>query len=187
MKILLIDNGTSYLEELKKLLISYEIDVRKWNKAGFENIEQYDLVILSGGHTCSIVNHEDIYNAEINFIKNCRKPLIGICLGCELIAYAFGARLKKLDCKERGPLLIKFLDEKSGTKEIDSVHVFENHRWAIQDLSDDLVGLAKSRDGFEIIKHKNLPIYGLQFHPEIDGERDDGKEVFMELLEKLCA
>ena len=128
-----------------------------------------------------------VVEIEINFIKNCRKPLIGICLGCELIAYAFGARLKKLDCKERGPLLIKFLDEKSGTKEIDSVHVFENHRWAIQDLSDALVGLAKSRDGFVIIKHKNLPIYGLQFHPEIDGERDDGKEVFMELLEKLCA
>jgi carbamoylphosphate synthase small subunit len=44
------------------------------------------------------------------------------------------------------------------------------------------VGLANSIEGIEIIKHKDKPIYGFQFHPEMFPNLSDGDELFANIV-----
>jgi GMP synthase (glutamine-hydrolysing) len=184
MKILLFDNGTKYLPELNKLLKEIgEIIVTKNTDDLFS--KEVDLVVLSGGHHHYINKNPEAYQEEIRFIKNSNKPIIGICLGAELIAYAFGGKLDFLKIRNKGIYKIEVLEKNYMFGNINKFNVYKNHRLAITSLSKNLIGLAKSKSGFEVIKHKNKPTYGFQFHPEMFESKTYGDEVFENLFNYL--
>lgn len=65
------------------------------------------------------------------------------------------------------------------------IPVFESHRFAIEKISNVIEALATSDHGIEMIKHKDKPIYGLQFHPESFIDKTQGDEIFLKILENL--
>jgi putative intracellular protease/amidase len=60
---------------------------------------KYDLIILSGGTNMTLLKNLPKLRKEITMIKRTSKPIIGICLGFQLIAFAFGSKLKKREEK----------------------------------------------------------------------------------------
>lgn len=182
MSVLLIDNGTTLLDKLKKLIPGEEV-VKVWNE--FEgDARGHELAILSGGSQIELVGNEEKFEKEFQFIKNSRIPIIGICFGCELLAVAFGGTLKKLGNKHKGIKEISLTDtEHFGSKSL--ISVFENHSWIIDVLPSEFEVLAESTDGPEAIKHKKRPIYGLQFHPENFVDKTEGDELFLNLLQAI--
>jgi GMP synthase-like glutamine amidotransferase len=182
MNITIINNGTSYLGELHELLENHNVTIRSWNN-GFHLEPSTDLIILTGGHHISIVKNTHFYQRELEFISRYTKPLLGICLGAELLAYAHNAKLKRLEEKEHGIFTIEKLHNDELFNGVDKFGVYENHRWVISNLSQNLVGLAKSANGYEIIKHKHLPLYGFQFHPEMMVDKTCGTQLFSNFLQ----
>lgn len=182
-KILIIDNGTSYLKDLERLLSSFSVHTVPYNHT--QDTALYDLTILSGGHSFSVLDHENLYKNELKTIRTSRKPIIGICLGFELIAYAFGGSLKRMETKENRIISLELLRKNRMFNNISNLEVYENHRWVVEDLGYDLEGLAKSKDGYEVIRHKNRPIYGFQFHPEKCVNRTCGDEIFRNLMQEI--
>jgi GMP synthase (glutamine-hydrolysing) len=180
MRILLIDNGTTLLNKLKQLIPGDEI-VHTYDDFD-KDTNNFDLVILSGGSKYQLVRNENVFEREINFIRNTTKPVIGICFGYELITLAFGATLKELPENKKGIYEIEIIDEDLGTRKI---KVFESHRWVVDRLPGVFDVLAISEDGPEIIKHKEKFIYGLQFHPENFTEETEGDELFLKLLSQF--
>lgn len=180
---LIIDNGTSYLENLQKLLSAFSVRTTSYSQ--IHDVGEYELIILSGGHSYSVLNHESVYKQELDIIRSARKPIIGICLGFELIAHAFGASLKRMEKKENGIISLQPLQKDDIFKDLPNFEVYENHRWVVENLGYDLVGLAKSQDGYEVIKHKDRPLYGLQFHPEKCVNRTCGDEIFRNLIHEI--
>jgi GMP synthase (glutamine-hydrolysing) len=183
MKILLIDNGSSFLDKLSELIPGQEI-ICKWDNISDVKTEDFDLIILSGGHNFEIEGNEKRLEKELNLIRNTKKPLIGICYGCELIAKAFGGKLEKSLEKHKGIIDILFTKGNS-LFSAEKIKVYENHSWIIKTLPTDFVSLAHSEHGPEIIKHKDLSIYGFQFHPEKCIEETEGDEVFLSVLDSL--
>jgi GMP synthase (glutamine-hydrolysing) len=181
MKILIIDNGTRHLRKLKELLCANDLDISPLFKK-YPPTKDCDLIILSGGSQLSVVNAPEVFKEEINMIKTSKIPIIGICEGCEIIAYAFGSQLELRDKKSKGLKRIVLLDDKFITKHLEELEVYENHYWSITKLGKNLIGLAKSRYGYEIIKHKTKPVYGLQFHPEMCVDTASGDEIFNQIL-----
>ena len=175
MRILLVDNGSNLLHKLQKLIPGDEITVAS---DGIETINEYDLIVLSGGPH----NVSENFNKEVDVIKS-GKPVIGICFGCELIASAFGGEIKELSEKQKGIYEIELQDMKLGGPK--KIKVYEGHKQFISRVPEEFEILAKSEKGPEIIKHKTLPIYGLQFHPENLVEETDGDELFMNLLKQF--
>lgn len=180
MKLLVVNNHSKHIKELlQKLKGVKAID--------FENLEnknynEYDAIILSGGSSLSVVNHEKEYSKELHLIKNCQKPILGICLGFELINFAFGEKLKMLEQKERRIVSIRLVSEdeifESLPKEF---NVYEAHRWVIS-KNKKLNSLAKSKDGIEAVKHPKKQIYGIQFHPEVFIKKGHAERIFRNFL-----
>ncbi|MBQ7266251.1 MAG: glutamine-hydrolyzing carbamoyl-phosphate synthase small subunit [Firmicutes bacterium] len=100
------------------------------------------------------------------------KPILGICLGHQLISLALGCKTERLKFGHHGgnhPVK----DLASGTVYITS----QNHNFVVSDLTEDVEPtFINVNDGsIEGIKHKKLPIYSVQFHPEANpGPLDTG-------------
>ena len=182
MQLLIIDNNTSYLDSLIKLLSPHSFSVIKWEDFKSHKLENYQLIILSGGHSNSVEYQHKLYEEEIKTILRSDVPILGICLGFELIVYAFGGKLKELPEKEKGEIEIEIVNKDFISENINSLRVYESHRWVAESLPRELIPLAKSKDGVEIIKHITRFMYGFQFHPEIIVDKKDLK-IFNNLLE----
>jgi len=96
--ILVIQNGYretriyKYFKEDYELVKSFEVDVSKLN------LNKYSTVIILGGYQ-SVRKIEDYpyLRNVIELIKKCieiKIPLLGICLGCQLIAFAVGCEIQ---------------------------------------------------------------------------------------------
>jgi anthranilate synthase component 2 len=181
MNTLIIDNNTKNLFELKEVLYNKGMRVTVITRQQFsvEFCEPFDLIVFSGGsHIPSVKNHSEVYKSEIDFIRtNITKPVIGICLGCELVAVAFGGSLTEMDAKHQGIRNINYLGN--------FIQVYESHRFIITSVPPELEILATSEEGIEAIRHKIYPIYGIQFHPEIKIENNNGVDVLGSILEKI--
>ncbi|GAG23693.1 unnamed protein product, partial [marine sediment metagenome] len=144
--------------------------------------EKYDAIILSGSY--DFLPTEEDFSKEIKLIKEYSKPILGICFGFQLICYAYGSKLEKLYAEEKGILHIDITIPDKIFDGLNSLKVFENHRWYIKEIKT-LIPLAKSKDGIEAIKHPEKKIYGFQFHPESFIKKTDGKRLIRNFLE-LC-
>lgn len=182
MKILIVDNGSSYIGKLKQLTSNHETTVKIYSNLLDRDDMSYDLIILSGGHTFSVVGHDKEFASEIGLIKSSTIPILGICLGFELIAFSFGATLKQMTAKENRILHIGKIASDPVFGNLSDLHVYESHKWVVTDVGEHLVALAGSVDGMEIIKHKDKLIYGFQFHPEMFRDDTQGGELFANFI-----
>ncbi len=183
MKILLVNNLTKHLEELQEILKPHEITT-----ANFQNIPKnysdFDCIILSGGSKYKVGGNDKIYKQEIELIKNSKIPVFGICLGFELICRTYSEKLEMLKEKKRGLTDLEIIEKDPLLKGIKKLSVFEAHRFYVKEVKN-LILLAKSKTGVEIIKHREKPIYGVQFHPEIRREKNQGIRILTNFL-KSC-
>lgn len=182
MKILIIDNGSAYLNSLIDLVSKDTLTIKSYEGIIADDSANFDLIILSGGHQYSVVGHEDIFRTELELIKHTTTPILGICLGFELIAQTFGSTLTQLVSKEKNIVKLTRLIQDPIFARVDTIEVFESHRWVVDSVGDELLALANSKDGIEIIKHKTKLIYGFQFHPEMFVESTQGDEIFANFI-----
>jgi len=169
MKALIIDNHSSFIGRitgfLKQKKVSYSIiDFADFK---FEDSDEYDLFILSGGRM-SIANTIEL-DEEKKLIANSDKPIFGICFGFQLIAFVYGEKTYELPDKILGIHEIDVFDLDKLGIEYDSskMKVYESHKFAIKNAPQDFEVFGNSEYGIEIIKHKSKPIWGTQFHPEV--------------------
>lgn len=117
------------------------------------------------------------YGAELARKLAGKLPIMGICLGHQILGLAFGARTYKLKFGHRGgnhPVI----EVDTGVVAITS----QNHGFAVDLESDkgELVLTHRSlNDGTcEGLRHRELPIFSIQFHPEAGPGPHDGESLF---------
>ena len=170
MQILVINNFDSFVFNLVDYLkrLSAECTVLNNDQIDLTQIEKYDGVLISPGP-----GTPEGAGASIEVVKKCaelRKPLLGVCLGHQAIGVAFGGIV------ERAPEL---LHGKTSEVTHNNSGVLQNiaspftatryHSLIIKSnsLPQELEVTAKSESGIIMaIKHRSLPIEGVQFHPE---------------------
>jgi|TARA_B110000914_G_scaffold152544_1_gene133790 anthranilate synthase/aminodeoxychorismate synthase-like glutamine amidotransferase len=109
---------------------------------------------------------------SIDLIKSSTVPLLGVCLGHQAIGAAFGGNIIKAPEIFHGKLSKVKHNQENIFKGIDSPYsVVRYHSLIIEKdtLPDELEITGVLEENPEIImsiKHKQRPIYGVQFHPE---------------------
>ena len=175
MKILLIDNHTVHKRVLYEALKGHEIEVQTYRPGLDFNTEDKDLVILSGGGGEGKEIDDTIkaghlwYEDELKFVKNCDKPLLGVCMGFEIICRAYGSDVEEMSRTVQGPTYLRITRKGQKLLSHKKIQQYEAHKWRVKRSPKGFKALAKSSTGVEIIKHKKKPILATQFHPELGG------------------
>lgn len=170
MKILVIDNYDSFVFNLVQYLgqLGAECTVVRNDEVTPERAADFDGVLISPGP--GTPENAGISMAMIKFCAEKKIPLFGVCLGHQAIAATFGGVVN------RAPEL---LHGKTSQVKHNGQGVFTNlpspfnatryHSLAVErnTVSDELEITGETESGIVMgIRHKTLPIEGVQFHPE---------------------
>lgn len=172
MKILIIDNYDSFTYNLVHLVNELGLECEVWRNDQFklEDVAQFDKIILSPGP--GIPSESGLL---LDVIKKYapEKSILGVCLGQQAIAEAFGGSLHNLSRPMHGiatPVKITDSSERLFTDLPQQINVGRYHSWVVnpQDLPEDLVVTAIDENDQSImaLRHKTYDVRGVQFHPE---------------------
>ncbi len=180
MKILLINNHSPHLIELISKFKNVKVVDFEKIKKGEEN--KFDAIVLSGGSSFPIIYYEKKYSKELDIIRKSDKPILGICLGFELINFAFGEKLKLMNKREKGKIKIKQISkDKLFSLLPNEFEVYGSHRWIVP-KNRFLKSIAKSKDCIEAVKHPEKNIWGVQFHPEVFVKKSHAERILKNFL-----
>jgi carbamoyl-phosphate synthase small subunit len=123
----------------------------------------------------------------IELIKKLKEdfPLMGICLGHQLLSIAFGAKTSKLKFGHRGA--------NQPVKDLEKGKIFitaQNHGYAVnatsmEDLDIEVTQINLNDGTVEGMKHKELPICSVQYHPEAHPGPRDTEHLFEEFINRM--
>lgn len=172
MKILILDNYDSFTYNLMQMLetiAEHKVDVFRNDQIDLDAIAEYDKIILSPGP--GIPKESGIL---LDLIKKyaSTKSILGVCLGQQAIAEAFGGSLINLTDIFHG-VATEVEIIKENTKLFKSFpEKFEAgryHSWVVdpENFPSELEITAVDKDGMIMaLQHKTYDVHAVQFHPE---------------------
>ena len=173
--ILLIDNFDSFTYNLYQLLLELgeEVLVKRNNSLTIQEIKDLSpaCIILSPGP-----GRPEESGICMEIIKNLSSeiPILGVCLGHQAIGHVFGATVSRAGQIKHGKAsAVIHMDDELFKDIPQGFRAMRYHSLIIkkESIPTEIEMIASSEDDGEImaIRHKNYPIYGVQFHPESIG------------------
>ncbi len=172
MNLLVLDNYDSftynlvqYLEEL----LERPVTVRRNDAIGLDEAARFDAIVLSPGP--GLPAEAGIMPELIRALAG-RVPILGVCLGHQAIAEAFGGSLINLADVWHGKetdIHIRVADEALFAGLPNPFRAGRYHSWVVDaaTLPDALEVTATDAAGqIMALRHRTLPLHGVQFHPE---------------------
>jgi anthranilate synthase component 2 len=170
-RIAIIDNYDSftynlvhYLEEITDGVV----DVFLNDQVRIDDLNAYDALVISPGPG---IPSEAGLTLEIIKHFAGKKPILGICLGHQAIAEAFGGQLRQLDQVLHGVVRVCTI-----TKQDEIFNSINNnfetgryHSWVPDERTFPLcleILATDEQNCIMVLKHKEHSIYAMQFHPE---------------------
>jgi anthranilate synthase component 2 len=171
MKILVFDNYDSFTYNLVhavKELGYTDVEVHRNDRIALDAIDRYDKIILSPGP--GIPSEAGLLLPLIRRYAP-HKSILGVCLGHQAIAEAFGATLLNLTDVYHGvatPIRIIAKDV-IFDRLPPTLTVGRYHSWVVSNLrmpEEIIVTAVDENNEIMALKHIQYDVHGLQFHPE---------------------
>ena len=188
--ILLIDNYDSFTYNLYQYLgeLGESIIVKRNDELTISEIKEMnpEAIVISPGPG----RPEEAGNCvEVIQQLHTSFPILGICLGHQAIGYSFGAKITKAEKIMHGKVSeIRHQNKAIFQSFPQNLKVMRYHSLVIEKdtLPAQFEVLATSTDDDEImaIKHRDYPLYGMQFHPESIGT-EAGSQLLKQFLREM--
>ncbi len=173
MKILVLDNYDSFtynlVHYLKELGCGGHMDIHRNDQIDLSSVESYDKILLSPGPG---IPEEAGIMPELIKIYGSTKSILGVCLGHQGIAEAYGAKLYNMPEVLHG--VSSQLKVTSTTDRLfkglpETYEICHYHSWNVdkEQLGNEIKVTALDEYGeIMAISHKEYDVKGVQFHPE---------------------
>jgi anthranilate synthase/aminodeoxychorismate synthase-like glutamine amidotransferase len=176
-KVLLVDNYDSFTYNLAHYLAELGADVAVRRPEQLNgNLEHTHLVLSPGPGRPS--------EQLVGLVRDSRVPTLGVCLGHQAIVEAFGGEIGSAARLLHGKTSTLEHDGRGVYRELpQGLEVGRYHSLAATDVPDVLEVTAHADDGEVMgVRHRELPVEGVQFHPE-SVLTPRGKDVLRNFLE----
>lgn len=187
-KILIYDFGSQYTQLIARCvreskvyceIVPYNFPMEKLMQANPQGI------IFSGGPFSVYDPNAPRLSKEITALG---VPILGICYGMQLIAHLFEGEVVRTPKREYGKAELLVDDDSDlfqGFQAEENV-VWMSHGDQITELPCNFTSLAHTANApYVAIKHQQMPIYGVQFHPEVV-HTVQGRKILQDFLHRIC-
>ncbi|MHB8117226.1 MAG: diphthine--ammonia ligase [Methanothrix sp.] len=126
------------------------------------HLANHDKIIL-----CGTALMDNVYAEHLelfSWIKDFKKPILGICAGMQVISAVYGGSI--VPNRAIGLEEIEVVRDSSLLGEPRQIEVYHLHNYAVT-LPKGFMLLAEKSDAFEAFQHHTHPTYGIIFHPEV--------------------
>jgi len=173
VKVLMIDNYDSFTYNLVQYLGMLGCEITIWRNDGFtlEDVRHLnpDAIVVSPG-PCTPLEAGLSVAVIREFASTI--PMLGVCLGHQAMGEAFGATVTRAKHVLHG----KISSLEHGGSDLfdglgDGIDITRYHSLVVENLPDALEGTAYATESdgsstLMALKHREFPMYGVQFHPE---------------------
>ena len=183
MTILVINNKGQYNHRIARSLQYLKIPAKLVsNELSIEEIEAENPIglILGGGPWIEGAGLSEEY------IKHFDIPILGICLGHQLIAKAYGGEVNTSETESYAQVKIDIKNDENLFEGLaPEIDVWSSHKDEVKTVPEEFEVLASSNlCDVESFKHKDKDVYGIQFHPEV--HHTPKGEVIFNNFYKIC-
>ena len=170
MKIVIIDNYDSFTYNLAHLVKEFNVEVTVYRNDQFQlsDLEPFNKILLSPGP--GIPTEAGLLLDVIRTYKD-KKSILGVCLGHQAIGEVFGGKLENLSDVFHGVATegTQFSNDEIFSGLPKRITMGRYHSWVVsKDGFPDCLEITAESDEGQImaLRHKELDIRGIQFHPE---------------------
>ena len=185
MKIVIIDNYDSFTYNLAHLVkaLGTQVTVLRNDQFAIDELKAFDKIILSPGPG---IPSEAGLLLDVIRTYSTRKPILGVCLGHQAIGEVFGAKLENLTDVFHGVATegTQLGNDALFTGLPQRITMGRYHSWVVsRDGFPDCLEITAVSDEGQImaLKHRELNVRGIQFHPE-SVLTPDGKKMIQNWL-----
>ena len=183
MKVFVVDNGGQWTHREWRVLKYLKVDTKIVpNTTPFEQLQDVDALVLSGGSP-RVATDLGRMGRNGEYLDKATFPILGICAGVQFMCNHFGGATGPAKVPEFGKADLVVDDPDDLFQGLPrQFTVWESHNDEITILPPVFKVLAHSNNcPIEAVQHASRPIYGLQFHPEVENT-EHGYEIFQNFL-----
>jgi len=183
--ILILDVGSQYTQLIARRIRELNVycEIHPFNKIPPINANIKGVIISGSPYS---VNDNDAPYIDLESIFS-KVPLLGVCYGAQLMAFQLGGGVKKSNNREYGR---SFLLPTHKSKLLNHIptnsQIWMSHGDTIAEIPKDFIITAKTDDiPVAAFEHRVLPVFGIQFHPEVT-HSVDGSKLLENFLVDIC-
>ena len=185
--ILVLDFGSQYTQLIARRIRESDVysEILPWD---IDENKIIDLnpkgIVLSGGPN----SVTESYTPRVpQCVFDLGAPILGICYGMQTLAEQMGGQVVSADQKEFGHSELEVINDSIIFKDLDKkINVWMSHGDQVQDLPDEFNLVASTATApIAAMEHETLPIYAIQFHPEVT-HTDHGQKIIENFIFNVC-
>ena len=186
-KILVLDFGSQYAQLIARRVREQKVycEIVRHDITA-ERIRELDPqgLILSGGPASVYAEGAPRCDPAI---FNLGIPVLGICYGMQITCLSLGGKVDAAPSREYGRAICQVTDNADLLADVPAeMQVWMSHGDQVVQVSDDFVSLARTNTcPIAAIRHKTLPLYAIQFHPEVT-HTPHGKTILKNFVIDIC-
>jgi GMP synthase (glutamine-hydrolysing) len=172
VKVYVADNGGQWTHRIWRVLRELDCDSKIIpNTTPVDEIDA-DGLVLSGGAPRVAWESPKLGNCTDYFDKF-EGPILGTCVGMQLMALHYGGKAGPAEIPEYGLASMRVIESDDLFKGLpNEFFVWESHNDEVKQAPNFTVLALSENCKIQAIKHEKRPLYGVQFHPEVNNTQN---------------
>jgi GMP synthase (glutamine-hydrolysing) len=168
VSVYVVDNGGQWTHRIWRVLREIECETKIIPNTTAVNEIDADGLIMSGGAPRIAWESPKLGNC-IDYLNEFDGPILGICVGLQLMAIHCGGKAGPSKVPEYGLARIRVMEEDDLFKGLPKEFlVWESHNDEVKEAPGFAILAVSDNCSVQAVKHLNKLYYGVQFHPEVN-------------------